>query len=145
MSEHDASLTSLAQYSRRIAELLDRPAVRHSTVAVWSDSPYTGIAEGEVFFWHGFRLRMREEVDFADGRIISYGYEVYHGETRLYWYDDFPHPQDQTLAATFPHHKHIPPEIKRRRVPAYDIAYTRCNLPYLLSEIETLIEKTIRS
>ncbi len=56
---------------------------------VWSDSPYTGIAEGEVMFTNGLRLRMREEVDFDVSLIISYGYEVYKGEKRLYWYDDF--------------------------------------------------------
>jgi Family of unknown function (DUF6516) len=116
MSENP--LQSLAGYSRFIAELLDRSTVQRSTVAVWSASPYTGIAEGEVFFSHGFRLRLREELDFAAGLITAYGYEVYEGEERLYWYDDFPHPHDPTVAATFPHHKHVPPDMKRNRVPA---------------------------
>ena len=56
-------LKSLSEYTRFLAELLDQPSVRSSTVAVWSDSPYTGIAEGEVLFANGVRLRMREEVD----------------------------------------------------------------------------------
>lgn len=99
----DVSLTSLAHYSRLIAETVNRPSVRHSTVAVWSDSPYTGVAEGEIHFYGGFRLRMREELDFDAGLIASYGYEVYRGDERLYWYDDFPHPSDPTLASTFPH------------------------------------------
>ncbi len=43
-------LKSLNAYSNFIAESLDRPTVEHSTVAVWSASPHTGIAEGEVFF-----------------------------------------------------------------------------------------------
>ena len=68
----------------------------------------------------------------------SYGYEIYRGEERLYWYDDFPHPNDQTLASTFPHHKHIPPDIKRNRIPAPKISFTRPNLPILLQEIEEL-------
>ncbi len=93
-------LTSLSGYSRFVAELLGRPNVKLSTVAVWSDSPFTGIAEGEVLFTSGLRLRMREEVDFDAGVIISYGYEVYQGEERLYWYDDFPHPHEPTLAST---------------------------------------------
>src|SRR5713226_9417591 len=100
MSEN--SLQSLAAYSRFVAELLACPPVQRSTVAVWSASPYTGIAEGEVFLSHGFRLRLREELDFDARLITSYGYEVYEGEERLYWYDDFPHPHDPTLAATFP-------------------------------------------
>jgi hypothetical protein len=131
-------LRSLSEYSRYIAESFSQPNVKNSTVAVWSDSPYTGVAEGEVVFVNGLRLRMREEVDFDAGIIISYGYEVYRGEERLYWYDDFPHPNDPTLALTFPHHKHLPPDIKHHRIPAVEISYNRPNLPALISEIEEL-------
>jgi len=131
-------LKSLSDYSRFVAELLSQPNVRNSTVAVWSDSPYTGVAEGEVFFTNGLRLRMREEVDLDAGLIISYGYEVYQGEERLYWYDDFPHPNDATLASTMPHHKHIPPDIKHHRIPAPDLSFERPNLPVLIQEIEEL-------
>lgn len=133
-------LQSLASYSRFVAELLNRPTVKHSTVVVWSDSPYTGIAEGEVLFVNGLRLRVREEVDFAEGVITSYGYEVDRGEERLYWYDDFPHPEDPTLAATFPHHKHVPPDIRRHRIPAPALSYTRPNLPAILREVESVKE-----
>ena len=129
-------LKSLADYSRFVAQSFDRADVEHSTVTVWSDSPYTGIAEGEVLFARGLRLRMREELDFDAERITSCGYEIYRGEERLYWYDDFPHPNDQTLAPTFPHHKHIPPDGKRNRVPAPEISFTRPNLSVLLREIE---------
>ena len=69
-------LGSLDRYSRFVAELLDRRDVLHSTLKIWSDSPYTGIAEGEVVFKQGVRLRMREEIDFDVARITSYGYEV---------------------------------------------------------------------
>lgn len=116
----DNPLKSLANYSRFVAELLHRPTVERSTVAVWSDSQYTGIAEGEVFFSNGIRLRLREELDFDASLIASYGYEAYRGAERLYWYDDFPHPNDPDLTSTFPHHKHVPPDIntiasRRRR------------------------------
>jgi hypothetical protein len=133
-------LFSLASYSRFVAELLNRPTVQRSTVVVWSDSPYTGIAEGEVFLASGIRLRIREELDFDAGRITSYGYEVYRGEERLFWYDDFPHPNDPTLASTFPHHKHVPPDIKRHRIPAPEICFTRPNLGILIQEIEELLQ-----
>jgi hypothetical protein len=131
-------LQSLAGYSRFVAELFDHPNVERSTVTLWSDSPYTGIAEGEAFFSNGLRLRMREEIDFAAALITSYGYEVYRGEERLYWYDDFPHPGDPTLASTFPHHKHVPPDIRRHRIPAPGISFDHPNLPLLLREIEAL-------
>jgi hypothetical protein len=133
-------LMSLAHYSQFVAELLAVPDVARSTVAVWSDSPYTGVAEGEVFFRNGLRLRLREELDFDAGLITSYGYEVYRGTERLYWYDDFPHPKDPDLASTFPHHKHVPPDIKRHRIPAPGISFTQPNLATLVREIIDLAE-----
>jgi hypothetical protein len=136
MSER--SLTSLAEYSRFVAELLSRSSVVRSTVAVLSDSPYTGIAEGEVFFSNGVRLRLREELDFEARLIAAYGYEVYRGEERLFWYDDFPHPADPALAPTFPHHKHVPPDIRHHRIPAPAMSFARPNLPALVEEIEAL-------
>lgn len=131
-------LRSLSSYSRLLAHLLDQPNVQRSTVTAWSDSPYTGIAEGEVLFTNGLRLRMREEIDFDAGIITSYGYEVYRGDDRLYWYDDFPHPNDPTLASTMPHHKHIPPDIKHHRIPAPGMSFDHPNLPLLIREIEEM-------
>jgi hypothetical protein len=136
----DNPLRSIAVYSRYVAELLNRPTIERSTVVIWSASPYTGIAEGDVFFTQGIRLRLREELDFDAALITSYGYEVYQDENRLYWYDDFPHPNDPTLAVTFPHHKHVPPDIKHNRIPAPDLQFTRPNLPVLIREIETWIQ-----
>ena len=89
-----------------------------------------------MFFSNGIRLRLREELDFDAGLITSYGYEVYRGAERLYWYDDFPHPNDPNLVSTFPHHKHVPPDIKHNRIPALEIRFNRPNLPVLIREIE---------
>jgi hypothetical protein len=63
---------------------------------------------------------------------------------RLYWYDPQPHPNDPSLASTFPHHKHVPPDpstgsgqsIKRHRIPAPGIAFDHPNLPVLIEELE---------
>lgn len=134
----DNLLRSLAAYSGFVIALLNRSTVIRSTVTVWSSSPYTGIAEGEVFFAHALRLRLREELDFEAGLITSYGYEIYRGEEKLYWYDDFPHPNDPSLASTHPHHKHVPPNIKRNRIPAPGISFIKPNLPYLIQELEQL-------
>jgi hypothetical protein len=139
----DNPLKSLAEFSRFISETIDRPGVQRSTVVVWSESPYTGTAEGEVFFSGGVRLRMREELDFRAELITSYGYEVYQGEVRVYWYDDFPHPGDATLASTFPHHKHVVPDIKRHRIPAPVISFTRPNLDVLIREIEGILKQQL--
>ena len=137
----DNPLRSLAGYSQFLAEQVNRPTIVRSTVSVWSDSPYTGIAEDELFFANAVRLRLREEFDFDAGMITSYGYEIYRGSVRLYWYDDFPHPQDPLLTPTYPHHKHVPPDLKHNRVPASQASFNRPNLPWLIQEIETLLEK----
>ncbi len=117
---------------------MNRASIVRSTVIVWSDSPFTGIAEGEVFFSNGIRLRMREELDFDAALIASYGYEIYRGVERLFWYDDFPHPEDASLASTFPHHKHVPPDIRHNRIPAPNMSFSRPNLRGVISEIEVL-------
>jgi hypothetical protein len=94
--------------------------------------------EGEVFFVHGVRLRLREELDFEASLITAYGYEVYRGDERLFWYDDFPHPKDPTLASTFPHHKHVPPDIRNNRIPAPGMSFAFPNLSRLIQEIEAI-------
>ena len=137
----DPSLRSLAAYSTFLTEQVNRPSIQSSTVNVWSESPYTAVAEGEIVFAHTFRLRMREELDFDAGLIAAYGYEVYRESEKLYWYDDFPHPNDPALASTHPHHKHVPPDIKRNRVPAPGMSYSRPNLPQLILEIESLMKQ----
>ncbi len=131
-------LQSLAEYSRFVAETLQHPCVLHSTVRVWSDSPFTGIAEGEVFCANGARLRMREELDFDAALITAYGYEFYRGDERLCWFDDFPHPNDPALASTFPHHKHLTPDIRHHRVPAPEMSFSKPNLPFLVAELAKL-------
>lgn len=137
----DNPLASIAIYSQFLAELSNRPSVVRSTITVWPASPYTGVAEGELFFVDGFRLRMREELDFDAELITSYGYEVYKEMEKMYWYDDFPHPNDPKLASTYPHHKHVPPNIKRNRIPAPRISFTTPNLPQIIRELEELMDK----
>ena len=83
---------------------------------------------------------MREELDFDDQLITAYGYEVYQGHEKLYWYDDFPHPNDPTLASTHPHHKHVPPNIKRNRIPAPELSFSKPNLRQIITEIEQMIQ-----
>jgi len=42
------------------------------------------------------------------------------------------------VASAFPHHKHMPPDIKHHRVPAPEMSFTRPNLVVLIQEIEEL-------
>ena len=70
-----------------------------------------------------------------------YGYEVWQGAEKLFWYDSQPHPDDLTLNSTEPHHKHVPPNIKHNRIPAPQMSFTRPNLAGLIQEIEKLVKK----
>jgi hypothetical protein len=73
--------------------------------------------------------------------IDWYGYEVWRGNEKLYWYDSQPHPDDPALRSTHPHHKHIPPDIKHHRISAPEMSFIQPNLPVLIREIEALIEE----
>ena len=69
-----------------------------------------------------------------------YGYEVWKGNEKLYWYDSQLHPDDPTLQSTHPHHKHIPPDAKHNRIPSSQMSFTHPNLPFLIEEIAKLKE-----
>ena len=97
---------------------------------------------GELRFAHDFKVVIRERLvwDRHPARIDWYGYEVWRGSEKLFWYDPQPHPDDPDLQASYPHHKHIPPEMKRHRVPAQGMQFNQPNLPALVEEIEMLPE-----
>lgn len=116
------------------------PSVRLSTLRFFTTSATAGVLEGSIFFHSGHELRVSELIDFAAGDILDYGYEVWLGDEKLYWYDSQPHPDDPTLASTHPHHKHVPPNIKRHRIPAPELSFEQPNLPFLIQEIEQLSE-----
>ena len=98
---------------------------------------------GEVFFDHEIRLVILERLtyDRLPMSIDGYGYEVWRGNEKLYWYDPQPHPNEPSLQSTHPHHKHVPPDIKHNRIPAPEMSFTSPNLPALILEIETLLRK----
>ena len=118
----------------------DYPSIQMSTLTVIRQASDVATVEGDIFFHHDLRLRVLEVVrfDLIPPRLSRYGYEVWRGSEKLYWYDSHPHPNDPSLAATHPHHKHIPPDIKHHRVPAPELSFTQPNLPFLIREIEQL-------
>lgn len=118
------------------------PAVRHSTVTFVRVGASLARVAGDLFFDHGFRLVVRERLVYRRLPVIldDYGYEVWRGRDKLFWYDPQPHPDDPTLQSTHPHHKHVPPDIKHNRIPAPSMSFTRPNLPELIAEVEALIE-----
>lgn len=81
-------------------------------------------------------LRVSEIIDFQSRLIRRYSYAVSRAGERLYWYDSQPHPNDPSLSSTHPHHKHVPPNIKRHRIPAPGLGFDHPNLLFLIEEIE---------
>jgi hypothetical protein len=134
---------NLADYELFIYALQDDyPSIEISTLTVIHQATDVATVEGELYFRKGARLRVFELVrfDMTPPRIAHYGYEVWRGEEKLYWYDSQPHPNDSSLHSTAPHHKHIPPNIRHHRVVAPDLSSTEPNLPFLIRETERLLE-----
>jgi hypothetical protein len=133
--------STLAGYEVFVYSLRDAfPAILSSTLRVVRSGPSGGQVIGTLILADDIRLDVAEQVDFDAGRfeILQYGYVVWQGNERLYWYDSQSHPNDPLLAATDPHHKHVPPDIKRHRIPAPQLSFVHPNLPVLIQEIENL-------
>jgi hypothetical protein len=133
-------LTSIQTYSQAIYEFLDtHPHIQHHTIRIYLQGATVGIMEGDVEFEKGVTLYVYERLDFLRQQIMLYSYEVRQYGEKLYWYDPQPHPENPALAHNFPHHKHVPPDIKHHRTPAPGISFTQANLPFLVGEIERMI------
>ncbi len=134
-------LPSFEDYCAQIASLPDQfPAIDASTLTVYTIGPLAAEVEGQLTFAGGYVLTVWELLDLDSSMIRSYSYELDCAGERLWWYDPTEHPDDPVLAATHPHHKHVPPDIKHHRVPAPEISFTRPNLPSLIREVEKLLK-----
>ncbi len=156
----DNPLRTRATYERFLYTLTAQyPSIRRSTLVYIPSGAYFGRVEGFLLFDAHIVLCVLEHLTFLPhGEIEHYSYEVsrsemmldqlvellaaeycaaaYPHKQKLYWYDSFAHPNDPSLAGTHPHHKHIPLDIKRHRISAPDLSFTRPNLPFLVEEIE---------
>ena len=119
-------------------------SIRASSIALIRRGATLARVVGELRFDHNIRLVVRERIVFdrLPAVIDGYGYEVWKGGEKVYWYDSQPHPNEPSLASTHPHHKHMPPNIKHNRIPAPGLSFRSPNLPLLIREIEELIEAT---
>jgi hypothetical protein len=119
------------------------PLVRRSTLTFVRRGVSLARVAGELYFDRDIRLVVRERIlyDRLPAIIDSYGYEVWRGEEKLYWYDSQPHPSEPLLQSTHPHHKHISPDLKHHRIPASEMSFTQPNLPTLIQEITTLVQQ----
>lgn len=135
-------LPAFEEYCRLIASLPDRfSSIRSSTLTVYTIGPFTAEVEGQLTFVAGYVLDVWELLDLSKGVIRSYSYELTCAGGQVWWYDPTEHPGDVTLRSSFPHHKHVSPDIKRHRIPAPEISFTRPNLPVLIKEVERLLQR----
>lgn len=130
---------SLRDYEEYIYSLPGRfSSVRYSTLLLARRGRQLAELSGEIAFSGDYRLVVYERLTWDTGQLFveGYSYEFWRGSNKLYWYDSQPHPTDSSLASTDPHHKHIPPDIKRHRIPAPGLSFVQPNLPMLIEEIE---------
>ena len=74
------------------------PTVKTSTITFIRLGSTLARVAGELYFENGIRLVVRERILYHRLPIVIdwYGYEIYRGNEKLYWYDSQPHPNDET-------------------------------------------------
>ena len=131
-----APLESIANYSAFVYSLAERQSiVTSSTLALAPIGATLAKLEGRIECQGGIHLEVWELIDFGERRIRTYSYEVYRGDEKICWYDSWEHPEIPALAATFPHHKHVQPNLRDNRIPATGISYGSPNLEVVLNDI----------
>ncbi|MEZ4732512.1 MAG: DUF6516 family protein [Caldilineaceae bacterium] len=116
-------------------------SITRSTLTVKQKGRLFAELDGELTFTAHCRLTVYELLTLTTTvvSINAYSYGAWQGSEKLYWYDSQPHPHIPSLASTDPHHKHVPPNIKRNRIPAPGLSFAKPNLPFLIQEIEALV------
>lgn len=134
--------TSLRDYERFVYRIRDQnPIILNTNLVIVPRGRRTAVLRGELVFEHGYRLAVLERLslDLETVVIESYGYEIWRGTRKIMWYDSQPHPNEQSLQVSFPHHKHVLPDIKHNRIPAPQMSFIKPNLPVLLEEMINLV------
>ena len=138
-----APLEDIARYSAWVYALAERhPCVTGSALALAPFGATLARLEGRIGCEGGLATDVWELVDFATHRIRTYSYEVQrHGE-KIGCYDAWPHPEVAELTATFPHHKHVPQDLRHHRVPAPGISFETPNLDVVIEDVQRPIAKS---
>ena len=136
------ALRTIKDYELFIYTLTEQfPVIQRSTLRLIRRGTTLARVEGELYFTKDVWIAIRERIVYhrLPAVIDEYGYEIRQKEKKLYWYDSQPHPNDSTLQSTYPHHKHIPPDMKHNRIPAEGMSFVQPNLPILIHEIQELL------
>ncbi len=127
---------TIREYETLVYDLPSRyPQIHESTLVLATLGATFARLEGRVVFGGGLVFDVWELIDFSEGRIRNYSYELSKDGERLWWCDPFEHPEKPELAASFPHHRHVPPDLRHNRVLAPGIGFDHPNLPQLVEQI----------
>jgi hypothetical protein len=130
-----APLDDVASYSAFVYALAERHSfVISSTLTLAPIGATLARLEGVIQCQNRIHLEVWELIDFAARRIRTYSYEVYRGGEKICWYDSWEHSEIPSLASTFPHHRHILPNLRDHRVPAPGIRFESPNLDIILED-----------
>jgi hypothetical protein len=133
-------LDSYEEYVIFLSTLQERlSSIRGMKFKVYQTSATKGVGSGTITFDRNIVLAFNEQINFKHKRLAKYGYVVYQAGEKLYYYDSQSHPNDPSLAATHPHHKHIHPDLKHHRIPAPGLSFDRSNLEFVIREIEATL------
>lgn len=138
------SMQTIEDYELYLYTITEKfPYINHSTLVLIRRGASLARVTGEIHFDLGYRLVVRERLLYHCSPIVIdwYGYEIWKGEEKLCWYDSQPHPNDEKLESSYPHHKHIPPNMTRNRIPSPKMNFDPPNLNVVIQEIEGLIKK----
>ena len=131
-----APLDEIASYSAFVYAVVERhPFVTNSILALVPIGATLAKLEGCIECRGGIHLEVWELIDFDAKRIRTYSYEVYRHDEKICWYDSWEHAEIPALATTFPHHKHIQPNLRDNRVPAPGISFELPNLDVVLEDM----------
>lgn len=130
-------LADVNSYSAFVYSLRERHRfVSVSTLALIPLGATLAKLEGSLQCGGELRVDVFELVDFVEKRIRTYSYEIYRGHEKICWYDPWEHPEEPSLAATFPHHRHLPPDLREHRAPASGISFHSPNLDVVLDDVQ---------
>jgi len=130
-------LNTYDEYAAFLATLQERfGRIQNIKFNAYRTSATRASSSGTIILPKEITLKFNEKINFEKKKLVDYGYVVYQAGEKLYYYDSQSHPDDPSLASTFPHHKHIHPDLKHHRIPAPGISFERSNLEFLIREIE---------
>jgi hypothetical protein len=136
-------LQTIEDYELFLYTLQDQfTSIKRSSIALIRKGASLARVSGEIFFAREFRIVIRERILYHCTPIVVdwYGYEIWKGDQKICRYDCQPHPDDPELKISYPHHKHILPNLNRNRIPASHMSFNRANIPEIIQEVEEIIK-----